>query len=80
MFIDQSRSLLRNGRSFFLIQKTLILPGKISNRQEASEMNISAEEIRRKSEKFREQIIADRRYLHQIPEIGTDLPETSSYI
>lgn len=43
-------------------------------------MNISAEEIRRKSEEFREQIITDRRYLHRIPEIGTDLPQTSSYI
>lgn len=27
-----------------------------------------------------EQIIADRRYLHQIPEVGTNLPESAAYI
>ena len=43
-------------------------------------MTISAEEIRRRAEEIREQIRADRRYLHQIPEIGTDLPQTSAYI
>ena len=42
--------------------------------------HISAQEIRRRAEEIRPQIIADRRYLHQIPEIGTDLPKTSAYI
>lgn len=43
-------------------------------------MDTLAEEIRRKAEQNRAQITADRRYLHQIPEIGTDLPMTSAYI
>ena len=43
-------------------------------------MSISASEIREKAEKIRGQITADRRKLHQIPEIGMDLPETSAYI
>lgn len=42
--------------------------------------HISAQEIRRRAEEIRPQITADRRYLHQIPEIGTDLPKTSAYI
>lgn len=36
--------------------------------------------IRRMAQDLREQLVKDRRYLHQIPEIGTDLPETSAYI
>ena len=43
-------------------------------------MSISASEIREKAEKIRGQIAADRRRLHQIPEIGMDLPETRDYI
>ena len=43
-------------------------------------MKISASEIRKRSEEIREQITADRRYLHRIPEIGMDLPETAAYI
>lgn len=43
-------------------------------------MTVSATEIRRRAYEIRNQITADRRYLHQIPEIGTDLPETCAYI
>lgn len=43
-------------------------------------MAISPEQIKKRAQELREQIIQDRRYLHQIPEIGTDLPETSAYI
>lgn len=43
-------------------------------------MSVSAEEIRKKAYEIKDQIIADRRTLHQIPEIGTDLPETCAYI
>lgn len=39
-----------------------------------------AEEIRQRAHAAKEQIIQDRRNLHQIPEIGTDLPETCAYI
>lgn len=37
-------------------------------------------EIRKKAEALKEQMIQDRRYLHQIPELGMDLPQTSAYI
>lgn len=43
-------------------------------------MSVLATEIRKKAYEIREQITADRRYLHQIPEIGTDLPDTCAYI
>lgn len=43
-------------------------------------MYTSTGEIRQMAVSIREQIVKDRRYLHQIPEIGTDLPETSAYI
>ena len=43
-------------------------------------MGIPAEKIREKANAIRRQIAADRRALHQIPEIGTDLPQTSAYI
>lgn len=43
-------------------------------------MSVSATEIRKKAYEIRDQITADRRYLHQIPEIGTDLPRTCAYI
>ena len=43
-------------------------------------MSVSAEEIRKKAYEIKDQITADRRALHQIPEIGTDLPETCAYI
>ena len=43
-------------------------------------MAISAEEIKKRAYELKEQIVRDRRYLHQIPEIGTDLPKTSAYI
>lgn len=43
-------------------------------------MGKEAEQIRKKAEQIKEQIVEDRRYLHGIPEIGTDLPQTSSYI
>ena len=29
---------------------------------------------------LQDQIVADRRYLHQIPEVGMDLPESAAYI
>ena len=43
-------------------------------------MSISAEEIRKRAEEIRGQITEDRRNLHRIPELGMDLPQTSSYI
>ena len=43
-------------------------------------MAITAEEIKKRAYAIQDQIVQDRRYLHQIPEIGTDLPETSAYI
>lgn len=36
--------------------------------------------IRQMAQDLQEQLVKDRRYLHQIPEIGTDLPKTSTYI
>ena len=39
-----------------------------------------AEKITLDARRIRDQIREDRRYLHQIPEIGTDLPKTSDYI
>ncbi len=36
--------------------------------------------IRQMAQDLQKQLVKDRRYLHQIPEIGTDLPETSAYI
>ena len=29
---------------------------------------------------IREQLVADRRYLHQIPELSMDLPKTTAYV
>lgn len=49
-------------------------------REGAEDMEISAEEIKKRAYALKDQITRDRRHLHQIPEIGTDLPETSSYI
>lgn len=43
-------------------------------------MHTSASEIKQMAYAIRTQIIKDRRNLHQIPEIGTDLPKTSAYI
>lgn len=43
-------------------------------------MDMISDKIRTMSQEIREQIIQDRRHLHQIPEIGMDLPETSTYI
>ena len=43
-------------------------------------MAISAEEIKKRAYALKDQITQDRRILHQMPEIGTDLPETSAYI
>ena len=43
-------------------------------------MAISAEEIKKRAYAIKDQITQDRRNLHQMPEIGTDLPETSAYI
>lgn len=43
-------------------------------------MSISTDHIREMAGSIREQIVTDRRNLHQIPEIGTDLPQTSAYI
>ena len=43
-------------------------------------MTTSTGQIQKMAQNIREQIIKDRRFLHQIPEIGTDLPETSAYI
>lgn len=36
--------------------------------------------IREQAQKMKEQIVNDRRNLHQMPELGMDLPKTSSYI
>ena len=49
-------------------------------REGAENMEISAEEIKKRAYALKDQITRDRRHLHQIPEIGTDLPETSAYI
>lgn len=43
-------------------------------------MAVSAEEIKKRAYAIKDQITADRRNLHRMPEIGTDLPETSAYI
>ena len=40
----------------------------------------TAGKIKKRAEELFEQIREDRRYLHQIPEIGTDVPKTTSYI
>lgn len=32
------------------------------------------------AKRLQDQIVADRRYLHQIPEVGMDLPESAAYI
>ena len=37
-------------------------------------------EILKKAEKIKEVIVADRRYLHQNPEVGNDLPVTVAYV
>lgn len=39
-----------------------------------------AEEIKKRAQELAPQMTEDRRYLHRIPEIGTDLPLTSAYI
>ena len=43
-------------------------------------MGTTAAEIKKRAEELRGQITADRRHLHQIPEIGMDLPGTADYI
>ncbi len=43
-------------------------------------METQANAIRDRANALRGQITEDRRALHRIPEIGTDLPDTSSYI
>lgn len=43
-------------------------------------MAITAEQIKKRAYELKDRIIEDRRYLHRIPEIGTDLPETSAYV
>ncbi len=43
-------------------------------------MTETAEQILTRAKELTEQIRTDRRYLHQIPEIGTNLPKTSTYI
>lgn len=43
-------------------------------------MAVSAEQIRKRAYELQEEIRKNRRYLHRIPEIGTDLPKTSAYI
>ena len=40
----------------------------------------TAGKIKKRAEELFEQIREDRRYLHQIPEIGTDVPQTTAYI
>ena len=52
----------------------------VRRREGAEDMVISAEEIKKRAYALKDQITRDRRHLHQIPEIGTDLPETSAYI
>lgn len=37
-------------------------------------------ELLEEAKGLQEQIVADRRYLHQIPEVGMDLPESAAYI
>lgn len=41
---------------------------------------ISAQQIKDRAYQIQGQITRDRRTLHQMPEIGTDLPQTSAYI
>ena len=36
--------------------------------------------IFQEAQTLKETIIAHRRYLHQIPELGLDLPRTSAYV
>lgn len=48
--------------------------------KERDEMKVSAEDIKRRAEKIREQIITDRRRLHQIPETGLNLPGTTACV
>ena len=40
----------------------------------------TAEKIRKRAEELAPVIREDRRYLHRIAEIGTDLPNTCAYI
>ena len=40
----------------------------------------TAGRIKKRAEELFGQIREDRRYLHQIPEIGTDVPQTTAYI
>lgn len=37
-------------------------------------------ELLEEAKGLQEQIVADRRYLHQIPEVGMDIPESAAYI
>ena len=37
-------------------------------------------DILNEAKTLQEQIVADRRYLHQIPEVGLNLPESAAYI
>ncbi len=39
-----------------------------------------SEKIKKRAQELQEQMVKDRRTLHQIPEIGMDLPRTSAYI
>lgn len=43
-------------------------------------MNKFSEKIKRRAQELQEQIVRDRRALHQIPEIGMDLPRTCAYV
>lgn len=62
----------RNGNSLFLYKRTGV--------KERDEMKVSAEDIKRRAEKISEQIITDRRRLHQIPETGLNLPGTTACV
>lgn len=52
----------------------------MKKRERGKDMAVSAEEIKKRAYAIKDQITADRRNLHRMPEIGTDLPETSAYI
>ena len=49
-------------------------------RKGVSAMDGAAERIKKRAYELKDEIVRDRRFLHQNPEIGMDLPETSAYI
>lgn len=64
----------------------MFLPSLRQEFQEKGRISIMAKTITNmgnffeEAKKYEEQIIKDRRYLHQYPELGFDLPNTQKYI